>query len=72
MVLLKLRKTHYLTTLRINYSGKVIVKEMIVHTHTDTLRERERANMHSQAMACTGSFAICLTSAEGLKLECFK
>jgi hypothetical protein len=32
----------------------------------------ERANMHCQSIACTRSFDVGLTSAEGQKLECFK
>ncbi len=31
----------------------------------------ERANMHCQGIACTRSFYVGLTSAEGKKLECF-
>ncbi len=34
--------------------------------------QRERANMHCKGTACTTSFDMGLTSAEGQKLECFK
>jgi hypothetical protein len=39
---------------------------------TVTYTNRERANMHCQGIACTRSFDMGLTSADGQKLECFK
>ncbi len=43
----------------------------MVQLKIEIKEETERSYMHCQAIACTRSFHIGLTSAEGQKLECF-
>jgi hypothetical protein len=46
--------------------------EIIIYRERERERERERANMHCLGIACTRSYYMCSTSAEGQKIECFK
>ncbi len=42
------------------------------YTHSRTQREREReSNIQCQGLACTRAFGMCLTLAEGQKLDNF-
>ncbi len=45
---------------------------LICTKHGDCGKDTKRANLHCQDTACTRSFNVGLTSAEGQKLESFK
>jgi hypothetical protein len=68
-----------LTSLFFNLSCKTQRKEHKTYKYYSTYteegrekRERERANMHYQGIACTRSYDMGSTSTEGAKAECFK
>jgi len=55
---------------KVDSRNELIVREIEITSQRE--RERVRANMHCQGIACSRSFYIRLTSPEGQKIECFQ